>query len=72
MSVTLNIYAEEFDKAMHRDDLMARIERAGFGAGASAVAGATLNAPATRGLMWTAVGGIGTRGEPWGNRSGWA
>jgi hypothetical protein len=25
------IYAEEFDKAMHRDDLMARIENAGFG-----------------------------------------
>jgi hypothetical protein len=24
VSVTLNIYAEEFDKAMHRDDLMAR------------------------------------------------
>jgi hypothetical protein len=32
VSVTLNIYAEEFDKAMHRDDLMARIEKAGFGA----------------------------------------
>ena len=31
VSVTLNIYAEEFDKAMHHDDLMARIERAGFG-----------------------------------------
>jgi integrase len=31
VSVTLNIYAEEFDKAMHRDDLMARIEAAGFG-----------------------------------------
>jgi len=31
-SVTLNIYAEEFDKAMHRDDLMARIEKARFGA----------------------------------------
>jgi hypothetical protein len=28
---TLNTYAEEFDKAMHRDDLMARIEAAGFG-----------------------------------------
>ena len=32
VSVTLNVYAEEFDKAMHRDDLLARIERAGFGA----------------------------------------
>jgi integrase len=32
VSVTLNTYAEEFDKAMHRDDLLARIERAGFGA----------------------------------------
>lgn len=32
VSVTLNTYAEEFDKALHRDDLMARIERAGFGA----------------------------------------
>jgi hypothetical protein len=31
VSVTLNVYAEEFDKAMHRDDLMARIEKAGFG-----------------------------------------
>jgi hypothetical protein len=31
-SVTLNVYAEEFDKAMHRDDLMARINQAGFGA----------------------------------------
>jgi hypothetical protein len=32
VSVTLNRYAEEFDKAMHRDDLMARIDKAGFGA----------------------------------------
>ena len=31
-SLTLNTYAEEFDKAMHRDDLRARIDRAGFGA----------------------------------------
>jgi integrase len=31
VSVTLNICAEEFDNAMHRDDLMARIEAAGFG-----------------------------------------
>lgn len=31
VSVTLNVYAEESDKAMHRDDLMARIESAGFG-----------------------------------------
>jgi integrase len=31
VSETLNTYAEEFDKAMHRDDLMERIERAGFG-----------------------------------------
>jgi hypothetical protein len=30
--MTLNTYAEEFDKAMHRDDLMSRIEGAGFGA----------------------------------------
>ena len=28
---TLNTYAEEFDKAIHRDDLLARIEAAGFG-----------------------------------------
>ena len=27
----MNIYAEEFDTALHREDLMARIERAGFG-----------------------------------------
>lgn len=33
VSVTLNTYADEFDKAMHRDDLLARIEKAGFGAG---------------------------------------
>jgi enterochelin esterase-like enzyme len=32
VSVTLNKYAEDFDKAMHRDDLMARIDKAGFGA----------------------------------------
>ena len=32
VAVTLNVYAEEFDKAMHRDDLMQRIEQAGFGA----------------------------------------
>ena len=32
VSVTLNTYADEFDKALHRDDLMARIESAGFGA----------------------------------------
>ena len=31
VSVTLNVYAEEFDKALHRDDLMSRIEKAGFG-----------------------------------------
>lgn len=29
---TLNTYAEEFDKAMHRDDLLGRITAAGFGA----------------------------------------
>jgi integrase len=32
VSMTLDTYAEEFDKAMHRDDLMSRIEGAGFGA----------------------------------------
>ena len=32
VSVTLNIYADEFDKAMHRDDLHARIQQSGFGA----------------------------------------
>jgi integrase len=32
VSVTLNTYADEFDKAMHRDDLLARIKAAGFGA----------------------------------------
>ncbi|MGZ4405134.1 MAG: tyrosine-type recombinase/integrase, partial [Gaiellaceae bacterium] len=32
VSVTLDVYAEEFDKALHRDDLMGRIEKAGFGA----------------------------------------
>jgi hypothetical protein len=31
VSVTLNTYADEFDKAQHKDDLFARIERAGFG-----------------------------------------
>lgn len=30
-SVTLNVYADEVDRAKHRDDLMARIEQAGFG-----------------------------------------
>ncbi len=32
VSVTLNIYAEEFEKGLPRDDLMARIAKAGFGA----------------------------------------
>lgn len=32
VSTTLNTYADEFDKAMHRDDLSARIAQAGFGA----------------------------------------
>jgi hypothetical protein len=32
VSVTLDTYAEEFDKAQHRDDLIQRIEQAGFGA----------------------------------------
>jgi hypothetical protein len=31
VSVTLNTYADEFDQAMHRDDLMSRIASAGFG-----------------------------------------
>jgi hypothetical protein len=31
VSVTLNVYADEFDKAMHRDDLIVRINKAGFG-----------------------------------------
>jgi hypothetical protein len=31
VSVTLNVYAAEFDKAMHRDDLIARIDKSGFG-----------------------------------------
>jgi integrase len=31
VTVTLNPYADEFDKAQHRDDLFARIEKAGFG-----------------------------------------
>jgi hypothetical protein len=30
-SVTLNTYANEFDKAMHQDDLFARIKQANFG-----------------------------------------
>jgi hypothetical protein len=29
--MTMNVYADEFDKAQHRDDLMARISRANFG-----------------------------------------
>jgi integrase len=32
VSVTLNVYADEFDKAQHRDDLQARIAASGFGA----------------------------------------
>lgn len=32
VSITLNVYADEFDKAQHRDDLLLRIEKAGFGA----------------------------------------
>jgi len=32
VAVTLNTYADEFDRAMHREDLLARIEKAGFGA----------------------------------------
>jgi hypothetical protein len=32
VNVTLNVYADEFDKAMHRDDLLASINQAGFGA----------------------------------------
>jgi len=31
VSVTLNVYADEFDKATHRDHLIARIDKAGFG-----------------------------------------
>jgi integrase len=31
VSLTMNVYADEFDKAQHRDDLMARIEQAKFG-----------------------------------------
>lgn len=31
-SITMNTYAEEFDKALHREDLLTRIEKAGFGA----------------------------------------
>ena len=29
-AVTLNVYAEAFDKPMHREDLMQRTEKAGF------------------------------------------
>jgi hypothetical protein len=32
VSVTLNVCADEFDKAMHKDDLQARIAASGFGA----------------------------------------
>jgi len=32
VSITLNTYADEFDKALHKDDLMTRIDKAGFGA----------------------------------------
>jgi integrase len=32
VALTLNTDADEFDKAQHRDDLVARIEQAGFGA----------------------------------------
>jgi integrase len=32
VNVTLNTYAAEFDTAMHRDDLLAKIEKSGFGA----------------------------------------
>jgi hypothetical protein len=31
VSVTLNVYAEEFDKAMHRDDLMRASKKRPFG-----------------------------------------
>jgi integrase len=31
VSMTMNVYADEFDKAQHRDDLMARIKQARFG-----------------------------------------
>jgi hypothetical protein len=31
VSMTLNTYADELDKAMHHDDFCVRIERAGFG-----------------------------------------
>lgn len=31
VSITLNAYADEFDKAQHKDDILARIERTGFG-----------------------------------------
>jgi hypothetical protein len=32
VSVTLNRYAEEFNKALHRNDLIAPIDKVGFGA----------------------------------------
>lgn len=32
VSVTLNVCADEFDKAMHKDDLQARTAASGFGA----------------------------------------
>jgi hypothetical protein len=32
VAVTLKVYADEFDKTMHREDLSLRIEKAGFGA----------------------------------------
>lgn len=32
VAITMNVYADEFDKAQHRDDLMAKIKAAGFGA----------------------------------------
>jgi integrase len=31
VTMTLNTYADEFDRAHHRDDLFARIDKAGFG-----------------------------------------
>ena len=32
VTMTLNLYADELDKAHHQDDLFARINKAGFGA----------------------------------------
>jgi integrase len=32
VSMTMNVYADDFDKSQHRDDLMRKIEEAGFGA----------------------------------------